>query len=579
MRSPILAEKSGRPSLQRTLILAAAMAAALTPLAAPGAHASPGGLADDEPQAAQKQPATPGTTAASEQAAPSASENEQAGAEIKRVATRWRTYDLQGHPEYTFHIYDPYHQNILKADYPLQGNWFLELNAFNNLVYKSRRNLDFSAVFADQITAGTLKFVKHNQFFNENILFGVQLQHNDDTFVPSNFKFRVNGVTDYKNDINAFNSGSNTASHLFDAFVDVQIADFGERVDGHSNFDLLFVRGGLQGFKSEFHGLIFNDVGLGGRLFGELKKNRLRYDFAYFKLFAKDPVSGFIDFSVPSRHQVAIGRFTWDDLVRGWNSEWTFHYNRDHRFAAGSGGATLPVNLDTYYTGATFSGHLGRFTFNPAVHAVFGHADAVQGASVVRHSVAAWTALVDWQYKLDFWNFRLGYLYASGDGNPSDTHDTGFDAISDGVQLFGGPLSYWVGENIKFGKGDFVRANSLFPSFRGVNGAANHINPGLHAFNAGVDMTLSPRFDFAANLNVLAFAATGAYTNRVVIGHKPAGVEENVFLRWKPFLREANQNVIFDAGFSVLQPQQGLRDAFQSDRVVFSTFLAFRLVY
>ena len=57
------------------------------------------------------------------------------------------------------------------------------------------------------------------------------------------------------------------------------------------------------------------------------------------------------------------------------------------------------------------------------------------------------------------------------------------------------------------------------------------------------------------------------------------GVEENVFLRWKPFLREANQNVIFDAGFSVLTPQQGLRDAFGSGRTVFSTFLAFRILY
>ncbi len=511
---------------------------------------------------------------------PAPQDHPEGPSEIKRVATRWRTYDLQGHPEYTFRIFDPYHQNILKADYPLLGNWFLEINAFNNLTYKSRRNLDFSSVFSDQITAGTLKFVHHNQFLNENILFGAQVQHNDDTFVPSNFKFRVNGVTDYKRDINAFNDGSNTSSHLFDAFVDLQLYDFGPRVDGHSNFDLLFLRGGLQGFKSEFHGLIFNDVGLGGRVFGELKKNRLRYDFAYFKLFQKNPVSGFIDFSVPSNHQVAIARFSWDDLLPGWNSEWTFHYNRDHRKIPGpSPGSTLSPDLDTFYTGATFNGHIGRFTFNPAVFGVFGHADAVQSGAVVRHSVAAWTALADWEFKLDFWNFRLGYLYASGDGDPSDKRDTGFDAISDAVQLFGGPISYWVGENIKFGKGDFVRANSLFPSFRGVNGVANYINPGLHTLNGGLDVTLSPRLDFSANLNFLAFAATGSYTNRIVIAHKPAGVEENVFLRWKPFLREANQNVIVDAGFSVLQPLQGLQDAFRSDRTVFSTFLAFRLVY
>jgi len=567
------------------VVLAATLGAAHTAAYAWPCEPAGSGMANlpagqEKVSAADEKPAEKAPPQSKSSSEPAPQNQTQGPSEIKPVATRWRAYDLQGHPEYTFRIYDPYHQNILKADYPLQGNWFLEVNAFNNLTYKSRRNLDFSSVFSDQITAGTLKFVGHNHFWNENILFGTQVQHNDDTFVPSNFKFRVNGVTDYKRDINAFNDGSNISSHLFDAFVDLQLHDFGPRVDGHSNFDLLFLRGGLQGFKSEFHGLVFNDVGLGGRVFGELKRNRLRYDFAYFKLFQKNPVSGFIDFSVPSSHQVAIARFSWDDLMPGWNSEWTFHYNRDHRKVPGPGpGSTLLPNLDTFYTGATFNGHIGRFTFNPAVFAVFGHADAVQSGAVVRHSVAAWTALADWQFKLDFWNFRLGYLYASGDGDPSDKRDTGFDAISDAVQLFGGPISYWVGENIKFGKGDFVRANSLFPSFRGINAAANYINPGLHALNGGLDVTLSPRLDFSANVNFLAFAATGSYTNRIVIAHRPAGVEENIFLRWKPFLREANQNVIVDAGFSVLQPLQGLQDAFRSERMVFSTFLAFRLVY
>ena len=565
------------------LVLAAALGAA-----GPSVHAQQGGSSSVERPGTAEKTASPGEKPAEKDDSanapntpPAAAEEPPKGSpEIQPVLTRWRTYDLQGHPEFTFHIYDPYHQNILKADYPLAGNWFLELSAFNNVTYKSRRNLDFRSVFADQIAAGKLKFVRHNQFVTENILFGAQIQHNDDTFVPANFRFRVNGVFDYKRDINVLNSGSNGTSHLFDAFVEFELHDFGGKQEGHSNFDLLFVRGGLQGFKSEFHGLIFNDVGAGGRLFGELKKNRLRYDFAYLKLFQKNPVSGFIDFSVPSGHQVAIARFSWDDLVLGWNSEWTFHYNRDHRTVSVSGSPSpLRANVDTFYGGATFNGHIGRFTFNPAIHAVFGHADAIVAGATQRHSVAAWTALLDGEYKLDFWNFRLGYLYASGDANPSDKRDTGFDAISDAVQLFGGPISYWVGENIKFGKGDFVRANSLFPSFRGVNGAANYINPGLHAFNAGVDTTLSPRFDFSANFNFLAFAATGAYTNPIVIAHKPAGVEENAFLRWKPFLREANQNVIFDFGFSVLHPQQGLRDAFGSGRTVFSTFLAFRLVY
>ncbi|MGH9863385.1 MAG: hypothetical protein ACRD35_08175, partial [Candidatus Acidiferrales bacterium] len=333
---------------------------------------------------------------------------------------------------------------------------------------------------------------------------------------------------------------------------------------------------GLQGFRSDFHGLIFNDVGLGGRLFGEGKKNRLRYDLAYFKLFLKNGVSGFTDFSQPSRHQVVMARLTWDDfLFPGWNSEWTFHYNHDPR--KNPGGERLELN--TFYAGASFNGHIGRWVFNPAFVAVAGHADQLEAGVPVSHSVRGWMGLVDLQYPLDFWKFRLGYLYASGDSNPADRRDRGFDAISDGVVLFGGPLSYWVGENIKFGRGDFVRGNSFLPSLRGVNGAANYINPGVQVANAGVDFTLSPRVQMAVNANYLRFASDGAYTNRVLILHRDAGLEGNLFVRFKPFLSELNETVVVDTGFSLLNPLAGLRDAFQNDRTVYATFIALRLLY
>ncbi len=511
--------------------------------------------------------------------APAAAAPAQAGREIRTVASRWRSFDPSGRqPEYTFRIYDPYHQNLLKADFPIAGNWFLELNALNTFVYKSRRNLDFSNVFADQIGAGDLVFNQHNDFRNENLIFGMELRRFDDVFFPSDFRLRLNGVFDYRADLNAFLSNSNTEPFLFDAFVDVKLFDFGGDRDGEDNFDLMFLRGGIQGFRSDFHGLIFNDAGLGGRIFGELKKNRLRYDFLWLKLFQKDPATGFISFSRPSAHNVAIGRFTWEDfLVLGWDSEWSVHYNRERRKISGS---ILEQQHDTFYWGATFNGQLGRIEFNPAFYAVHGNADQVVAGAPVEHSVAAFMFLVDLRYPLDYWNFRFGYLFASGDGDPADLRDTGFDAISDGVILFGGPLSYWTGENIRFGRGDFVRGNSVFPSLRGANDPANYINPGIQILNAGLDVVLSPRFELSGNFNYLRFVETGAYANRVRISELSAGVEENFFLRIKPFLREANQNVLFDVGFSVLHAQQGLKSAFQTTSgTVYSSFLALRLVY
>ena len=67
---------------------------------------------------------------------------------VKKVKGRWGTFDLAGHPEYTFNPFDPYHQNTLKADYPMAGDWFIQVNALNTDIYKSRSNLIFSKRFS-----------------------------------------------------------------------------------------------------------------------------------------------------------------------------------------------------------------------------------------------------------------------------------------------------------------------------------------------------------------------------------------------------------------------------------------------
>jgi hypothetical protein len=523
-------------------------------------------------QTASDKQSAPPAAAAAPAAAPEAKPPDEI-VPPKKVRRRWGTYNLAGHPEYTYNPFDPYHQNTLKADYPLAGDWFLQLNALNTVVYKSRSNLDFRNIFPD---TPTRTFLSHNNFFNENVFYGFELRHHQDVFVPSNFKIHMDGVFDHKQNPNAIKQDTADNAHVFDAFVDVRLFDA-----GHDNFDLTFLRAGIQAFQSDFHGLIFNDEGLGGRIFGEFRKNRIRYDIVGLKLFQKNAVSGFIDFSKPSRHDVGIFRFTFEDfLVKGWNSEWSVHFNYDPRDITTTGAI---AGLNTVYYGATLNGHLGRWIFNPAAYGVTGKADHVVGGFPVKHTVAAYTGLVDLQYPLDFAKFRLGYVYASGDNNPNDTKDRGFDAISDGVQLFGGPISYFVGENIKFGAGDLVRANSFFPSLRNANQQANYVNPGLQIMNGGMDFILTPRIQTAVNVNYVRFNNTGSYPNATGtlanIFHKDAGLEGNAFIRIKPFLHQINQNVVLDLGFSALHPLQGLQDMFQTDKMVYSTFVALRLVY
>jgi hypothetical protein len=523
-----------------------------------------------------KQAAPAAAPAASAPAAPAAdAKPPEEIVPVQGVKGRWGTFNLAGHPEYSFNPFDPYHQNTLKADYPMAGDWFIQVNALNTDVYKSRSNLDFTKVFP-----GT-KFNSHNNFFNENVFYGIELRHHADVFVPSNFKLHLDGVFDHKQDVNAVNSGDFNNNHIFDAFVDIHLFDAGQ-----SNFDLTFLRAGIFAFQSDFHGLIFNDEGLGGRIFGEFLKNRLRYDVVYLKLFQKDAVSGFIDFSKTSRHQVGIARFTWEDfLVKGWNSEWSVHFNYDPRDIAATGHI---AGLNTVYFGNTMNGHLGRWIFNPAVYGVAGKADHVSDiGNPIRHDVLAWMGLADLEYPLDYVKFRLGYTYVSGDSNPNDTTDHGFDSISDAVQLFGGPISYFVGENIKFGGGDLNRANSFFPTFRNGNQQANYVNPGLQLMNAGMDVTFSPRVQMALNGNFTRFNDTGSFAtnagklaaDNANILHKNAGIEGNAFIRIKPFLHQINQNVILDLGVSALHPLQGLQDMYQTDKTVYSTFVALRLVY
>ncbi len=490
------------------------------------------------------------------------------------VDTRWRTYTLDGVPQYGYHLWDTYNQNVIKGDFPLMDKWFTETDVFQNFTYKARRNLDFTKVLPEN------KFISYNNFEDESNIFGTEIRHNDDRFFPANFRFHIDGAVDWKNDINVFEAGSEGHAQLFDAFSDIQLHNFGS-----VNFNQMFLRGGLQNFKSDFHGLIFNDVGLGGRIFGNSLSNRLRYDFVFLKLFQKDAVSGLINFSAASDHTVMISRFTWEDfLVKGWNSEWSVHWNHDPRQVSGN-----QLNLDTYYIGTTLNGNLGRFIFNPAIYGVFGTADHLIDGEKVQHDVRAWTTVLDLEYPIDFWKLRVGYVYESGEnGNSTSKTDTGFDAISDAVTLFGGPISYWVGEDIKYGKGDFTRANSFDPSLRGVNNQANYINPGLQLVNTGFDATVTPRVALSFNLNWLYFNDIGTYTTNNVVGgvattttinHHNAGIEENVFIRWKPFLRQINDFVIVDTGFSVLQPLAGIKDAFGSSRPVYTFQVTPRLIF
>ena len=134
---------------------------------------------------------------ANEQPQPAGADKQPKGAKkpVYTEDTRWRTYDLEGVPQFGYHLWDTYNQNRIKGDYPLTGKWFTETDIFQNLVFKERRNIDFSSnpTLAAQIADGKLNFFSHNNFVDENVIFGTELRHNDDRFFPSDFRIHVDG--------------------------------------------------------------------------------------------------------------------------------------------------------------------------------------------------------------------------------------------------------------------------------------------------------------------------------------------------------------------------------------------------
>src|SRR3546814_1676188 len=72
----------------------------------------------------------------------------------------------------------------------------------------------------------------------------------------------------------------------------------------------------------------------------------------------------------------------------------------------------------------------------------------------IRAFFAAAEASVD----KDWMRFRLSGLYASGDGDPYDNRENGFDAIFENPVFAGADTSYWIRQSIPFAGGGRVIA-------------------------------------------------------------------------------------------------------------------------
>jgi hypothetical protein len=195
---------------------------------------------------------------------------------------------------------------------------------------------------------------------------------------------------------------------------------------------------------------------------------------------------------------------------------------------------------------------------------VFGHdsKNPIAGRSA---TIDAFMAALELSYDRDWIRPKVSYFFASGDSDPADDEARGFDAIFDNPVFAGGGFSFWNRQAIRLALPGVALVNrgSLLPDLRSSKeqGQPNFVNPGLHLFNAGVELELTPKLTTLFNVNYLMFDTTD--TLEFLLFQKPIsreiGWDLSAGLRYRPFL---NNNMIVLVGFATLFPGNGFSDIF-----------------
>lgn len=498
--------------------------------------------------------------------------------------------------------YDPYHQNRLKGDLPIHDDWFLDLDFASDSVYESRY-LPTPVAPQSPDHAGALDVIGDGSqhFFNQNLLLAADYYEGDTTFRPPDYDFRIAAVLNY----NHTETGENrvlrvdprTGTVRNDNFLGLQEAFFEKHLrDVSPNYDFDAVRLGLQPFTSDFRGFLFIDNAPGLRLFGTRDSNRVQYNIAWFRLLEKDTNSGLNAVGQsPRRDEVYVANVYWQDTpTLGFTSQFTYIFNRDREGDAGfyydhdgflvrpaSLGQELPRNYYVNYLGYNGDGHFGRLNLSTSVYAAFGQQSNslfTAGPSRIRAGFGA--AELSWDF--DWMRVRASLLYATGDRDPYDHTDTGFDAVIQGPLFAGADTSFWIRQAVPLIGGGGVTLttrNGVLNDLRSSSdqGQSNFTNPGTRLLGLGTDNDLTPEWRLSTNFNQLWFDNTAVLEALRSQGglSKSIGLDASLAAVYRPLF---NQNIILRASGAVLFPGPGYRQLY-GDRRGYSMLFDFILTY
>jgi len=513
--------------------------------------------------------------------------------------------------------FDPYHQNPLKADLPIQldkkpfflpitgDDWFFGVNAISDTIIEPR---SFPTPVADQTSGypGAIDTFGRDRSLVavQTGLFGFGLTKGSTAYKPPDVEYRV--LVAYQvNHVNVqerrvLHVEASKPSHRTDSFLGLQEMFIDKHLGNRSDrFDFDSLRIGIQPFQFDFRGFLFQDNQLGIRLFGNRDNNRYQYNIQAIWRLDKDTNSGLNDVTRKPRDDYVLhaNLFAQDFPLAGLTSlaSITANFNREKEREFDHNGFPIrpallgdqrPREYDVYYIGYSLDGRVKRFNLSSSFYGAFGE-DRNSFFTSKKAKIRAFFAAAELSYDIDWIRVKLSGLYATGDGKAKDDKETGFDAIFENPIFGGADTSYWIRQTIPFaGGGVNVAVNSRNGILNNLRtskeqGQSNFNNPGTMLVGAGADFDILPQLRLSTNLNHLWFENTATLRELRNEGSIPKSIGWDLSgaLIWRPSMV---QNVIFRLSGAVLDPGKGFSDLFTNSRgddryysVLFNAILSF----
>ncbi len=514
------------------------------------------------------------------------------------IPDRWRLVESLGLVKERW--FDPYHQNTLKGDRPIDrakvpwlpikgDDWFFVANLVSDTVIEPRT---FPIPVGVQTTErpGALDvFGKSgSQVYSQTFIAGAALIKGLTAFKPPDVEYRVTLALNasYVNvpERRVLFVQPSKPSHRFDYFLGVQELFFDYHLRNTSDrYDFESIRIGIQPFQNDFRGFLFNDQQLGVRLFGNRDNNRFQYNLAAFWRLEKDTNSGLNSVVQRPRNDWVFlaNLYRQDFIFPGLTSQISVTYNMnreakqieidDNGFPVRPAllGTLRGRNYDVVYLGYSADGKLGRLNLTASAYGALG-SDRNSFFTGRKADIRAYFGAAEVSYDIDWMRFRASGLYASGDHDPYDETETGFDAIFENPVFAGADTSYWIRQTIPFAGGGRAVSingrNGILNSLRSSKeqGQSNFNNPGTILLGMGADFDLTPTVRLSANANHLWFESTAVLQALRVEGSIPRdiGFDLSASAIWRP---KATQNIVARLSAAVLQPGKGFKDLFANE--------------